>query len=393
MVDFKKTIKIQLRLVFLYLAIFPLGQLLRLDTPLFAIHPSDLIISISGILFLLTRNKKYPIETKYIVNFFVICIFSLIFSLTFFSLPDIFIGIFYLLRLICYFLFFFTIFNLSQKIIYKEFLLKSLVLAGSAIAIFGWIQYFIFPDQRALYHLGWDDHFMRLTSTFLDPAFTGILLVFTLIAIFALIKKYSASWRIKTYLFTIFLLTTIAFTYSRSSYLALIVALIYFFLKKFTKIYLIFTFIFLLILPFLPRTFGQGVLLERTNSIIQKADNLNSSLVLLNKSPVFGVGFNNICVAKKVFLDDKNLESHSCSGLDNSLIFIAVTTGIVGLIVFLHLVFQIVKNTSKDLYGFAFLTSGLGLLIHSMFTNTLFYPWVMGWAAILMGISRAKEYK
>ncbi len=109
---------------------------------------------------------------------------------------------------------------------------------------------------------------------------------------------------------------------------------------------------------------------------------------MIEKSPIFGIGFNNVCVAKQVLLQEKNVGLHSCSGFDNSILFIIATTGIVGLIVFIQLILGIVSKTQQNSFGAALIASLVAIFIHGMFTNTFFYSFVLGWIAILIGITR-----
>src|SRR5258708_37344151 len=196
-------------LIILYLILFPFGKLL-------GVIP-DVIIFLFFLLNLIRRRNFIP---KGQASLIIACAFSLLFSLSFFKLPQIFVGILYLVRLVAYF-------SLTQiKFKNKKFIFNSLIIVGVFIAIFGWIQYFFFPDLRALKMLGWDDHYFRLVSNFFDPAFTGILLVLAEILIF--IKTVKSETRLN-YFLNIFLIITVLFTYSRAIYLALFFAFLFLF--------------------------------------------------------------------------------------------------------------------------------------------------------------------
>ena len=80
----------------------------------------------------------------------------------------------------------------------------------------------------------------------------------------------------------------------------------------------------------------------------------------------------------------------SCSGSDSSLLFVFATTGIVGLMIFLYAGRVMFSSTGRAVYGIAFVSSLVAVLIHSLFLNSLFYPWVMGWMGILLAISLKK---
>ncbi|HEX6977512.1 MAG TPA: O-antigen ligase family protein [Patescibacteria group bacterium] len=393
MVNYEQTRKTHLIILFLYLVLFPFGQLTRLEIVLAGtrvpFYPTDFLVLFSAVLFLVSRKKVFYLKTS-ISSFLAVCVFSLLFSLTIFKVSSLSVGILYFIRLSSYLIFFANIWNLVKNDVYlKKLIFNSLIIVGVFVAVFGWVQYFLFPDLTGLKILGWDDHYFRITSTFLDPAFTGIILVFTFLLTLGSFNKKN---KIGNILLCVFLLITIAFTYSRSSYIALFGGSLYLlFSTSRRKAALLLIAGLLAILPLLPRPGGEGVRLERLNSVFQKVVDYKESAVLIDKSPVFGLGFNNICAAKIKFLGEVNINSHSCSGLDNSFLFVIATTGMVGLIIFFKLIYDFIATTEKSMYGKVFLATGVALLIHTMFTNTLFYPWVLGWIAILAGVSRVKE--
>ncbi|CAN5284790.1 hypothetical protein BH10PAT1_BH10PAT1_6750 [soil metagenome] len=363
------------QLIFLYLSIFPAGKILG--------NLSDFIIIFISIIFIF-ENKKFKLN-----NFSIVCIFSLIFSLIFFKITELNIGILYLIRFLSYLIF--------SEVIYERFgknkkdinyIFNKLIIVGIFIAIFGWIQYFLLPDLRFLRNFGWDDHYFRLVSTFLDPAFTGIILVLTEILI--IVKTLKNKTKLN-YLLNIFLILTILFTYSRSSYLALFFAIIFLFIKFREKFLLGILILFILLIPFLPKEPSEGTNLARTYSINQKFINYQESITLIEKSPVFGIGFDNLCIAKNKFLNSDNPKSHTCSGLDNSILFIVATTGIVGLIIFIQFIYKIIINTKLDLIGWGLMASFIAIFTHGMFTETFFYNFILGWLAILVGITRSKD--
>lgn len=350
-----------------YLVLFALGQILR------GLYITDILILIIAAYTWFTEKSVFETKGKF-VTFLIIGIFSLFFSLNFFKLQEIVIGAGYFVRLTSYALLYFFVkgrFKTKEKV---DLLVKSLITLTFLVTIFGFIQYFFLPDLRALKILGWDDHYFRLVSTFLDPTFTGIIILIGLtLSVFMYLKRK------KNYYLLIGLLDLLAIllTYSRSTFLALLVSFVYLFFLTKKKVVLLFPLLMLLFIPLLPRPQSEGAKLERTYSIFQKVENYESSLVLIIKSPITGFGFNNICQAKVDYLGEKNTDSHSCGGLDNSILMIASTTGLLGVIFFLHLLTQI---NFKSLFAVVF----VGVFIHSMFANSLFYPFVLGLLAILL---------
>jgi hypothetical protein len=263
--------------------------------------------------------------------------------------------------------------------------------AGLGILLFGWLQYFYYPDLRHLTYLGWDDHINRLCGAFLDPGFTGILL--TLASIFS-IHKY-LSERKNYYMFSaIFLVFGVLFTYSRGSYLSLIagvVMLIYFSKYSLRKIILLGIPIFLFFLLILPRPGGEGIRLERTYSVFARLTNYKETYEMWKSSPVFGIGFNNLCAYRLHKYPDAKLTSHSCSGADSSLMMILATSGLVGLISFTRAFIRNVRRL-KHLDESLLVYSSIGaVFVHSLFSNSMFYPWVVGWIALIVAYISPKK--
>ncbi|MEJ2441809.1 MAG: O-antigen ligase family protein, partial [Patescibacteria group bacterium] len=216
-----------------------------------------------------------------------------------------------------------------------------------------------------------------------------------LFRIFAYVSFFILAWNLSKrngfskIIFNSAFLLVIALTYSRAGYLALIGGsfVIFFLIIKNLKRFLLFTFFFLLIIVFLPRRGGEGVKLERTASVILRIEDYQDTLTIFKKSPLFGVGYNNMCFAREKYLGEINLDSHACSGSASSLLLVLATTGIVGFLMFLVLIYKLIPNLDKNIYGFVFLSCLVALLIHSLFVNSLFYPWVMGWMGLLLAIS------
>ena len=108
-------------------------------------------------------------------------------------------------------------------------------------------------------------------------------------------------------------------------------------------------------------------------------------------SPVVGVGFNAYRYAKYqqgILNEEGLLESHSGAGADSSILFVLATTGVVGLMAYLNLGFNLWKYAAGNIL---FKTSLLGIIAHSFFNNTLFYPWAMEWLWLTLALGAVKE--
>lgn len=266
----------------------------------------------------------------------------------------------YFLRLVIYPLIYFFI---SSQISESK---KYLNIATTMFLVLGLVQYSFFPDMRYLKLLGFDDHYYRLIGTFYDPNFTGAVLA--AMAIYYLIKK--------KYILSISLIIGLSLTFSRASYLAFVVALFfYIFISKQYKV-LLSTLLLAVLILLSPKPFGEGVNLLRTYSIYSRIESWQSGLNLFYQKPLFGWGY--------------NLLRNSDGGrypVDNSIILLLATTGIIGTISFITLNIKIWRCLS--IAGKSFVVS---ILVHSMFNNTFLFAWIyfLYWVVVSL---ETKGYK
>ncbi|HBC73066.1 MAG: hypothetical protein UX91_C0010G0020 [Candidatus Amesbacteria bacterium GW2011_GWB1_47_19] len=246
------------------------------------------------------------------------------------------------------------------------------------------VQYFFFPDIRPLVIYNWDPHYFRIVGSFLDPGFTGIILVFILLFITAYPEKFKNLPGIAWGLCYI----ALALTYSRSSYLAFLAAMGYLaYIRKSLRYFLFIVLLLALTIWLLPRaSSGEGVRLERTSSIKARLDNWHHSLVIFRDHPVLGIGFNVYRYAQKEYgfitLDNWQ-NTHAGGGADSSLLFVAATTGLFGLVIYLWYLIELFRHLPPN----HLLRSTLvALFFHSFFLNSLFYPFVLVWIAIIINL-------
>lgn len=382
-------------ILFLLLLCFPLGVLTRLPTvnnSNIHIYFQDILIFFLAIFILVRKfvhKQKFslPPLTKNFLFFIFTAVFSLIFNFYQLESKEIFVSSFYLLRWVFYTLVYFAAFNAFKYKNEHERIFKILILAGSLSAFFGILQYFLYPNLRNLSYLGWDPHEYRIFGTFLDAGFMGIILVLNLVLITwmwfkgkVFVKKY--------FLEFLWFLSYVALilTYSRSSYLSFIVSTILFsYIFKNFKFLIFIIAIFVFSIIFLPRPSGEGVKLERTSTINARFDNYFETANVIRKNYLFGVGFNAYRYQREDNHSSNNVNSGA--GADSSLLFVWATTGIFGLILYLHLWFKSVFI--KQSYQKLILLTVSTVIIHSLFLNTLFYPWIMFWIYLLWGISHS----
>lgn len=382
------------RLVYLYLLLFPLGQLLRIETKVLGmpitVHPADLVVVVL-LLTVVASKQKIPKATKYFYPFFLAASFSLVLSFSLFPVLDVFRGALFFIRLLAYFGLFVAVFNLSKIPINKKKISSLLTITIFFVALFGWVQYFLLPDLRWLRQFGWDDHLFRLVGTFLDPGFTGLILTFGfLISLGRYIRTKSHVFLLTTILF----LVSVAFTYSRASYISLLLGTIIFLVsvnKRVKRVIVVLVLIFIVSIPLLPKPSSSGVQLGRLYSISSRIEYYKETFIIWKNAPVFGVGFNNICAGRQMFVKKDSYNAHSCSGSDSGILFILATTGVIGLITISGAVLRVFRNLPNSPERTAFIASAVALFAHSFFTNSLFYPWVLGFMAILFAITVSKE--
>ncbi len=247
-----------------------------------------------------------------------------------------------------------------QKFLSGRFWLRGLFAAGVGVAVLGLLQFWLYPDLRNLSYLGWDPHYYRLFSTFLDPNFAGIFLVLTLLLGFSFLKK---PWGIAGELIAF---VALLLTYSRGSWLAFIAGITAYAVLRRKKILMAGIAVFIAIVVVLPKTAGSTLDILRTDSALARVANWHEGLALWQEKPLFGYGFNTV-------------RSVIGFGLDSSMIFVAATTGVIGLAAFGFLLWSLARSGGEMA---VFITA---ILVDSFFVNSAFYPWIMIWVWIVAG--------
>lgn len=394
-------------LLYCYIVLFPFGQLTRLPLGMAEIHLYLTDIFIAGLVVcwlgkkLIRREKLIPPPlAKPILLFTFCCLLSLIINTPLLSGREVMVAGLYFVRWVMYAGLYFVVDDLVQSSKFKvQSLLTSLTVVGVIAAVFGLLQYLFLPDMRFLEKYGWDPHLYRVIGTFLDPGFLGLILVFTLILLTVKLwpaRKLSSikglmddKWRLVAW---IVVYLALALTYSRASYLAYLMGMgVIAWFKKSPKFFLTVLFLGMVTIFFLPRPGGEGVRLERESTIQFRLINYDQSLVIVRDNPLFGVGFNAYRYAqgRHGFLTGEELKSsHAGAGGDSSLLFVLATTGVVGLSVYFWLWGKALWLGKANILVLATLFSAL---LHSFFTNSLFYPWIMAWLWLVLGVVRENK--
>lgn len=388
---------IKLLLILSLLSIIP-GQLVRvpfLNSAAVTISDALVFVTVSIALFyLLAVRKSLKLEPKITtgaVAFSVLAAASTILALSTFSPNEILTSALFLLRFILYFSISIVVFNVVKKSQIESWL-NLLMIVGAVFVILGFLQLLIFPDLTFLTPYGWDPHQRRIVSTFIDPNFSGGFLSI----IFALSTGLFLEKRKLAYLFfSVIIFAAIIFTFSRSSYLAVFTVLIIVGLMKSPKLLIGFLAISLLAYLTVPqvkaRIIGAATFDETSQA---RVESWHKAITIFTKNPAFGVGFNTYRFAQSrygLFSFDDPQGGHSGGGSDSSILLVAATTGIVGLTFYLFLLLAVFdrfkKNAAKSALHLGALSSFLGLMIHSQFVNSLFFPQIMLTLWFILGLT------
>ena len=378
----------------LYLIAFPFGQLLKfpIDYRLarVGVYLTDMFLFLAllfGFRDVASLFRKKADRLSGLIAFGLIGFSGLAMGYGRYSLGEIFIGGLYFVRWWIYLsLILLTAVYLKRKIVSKKHLLEMLLGVGTFLVVFGLVQYLIWPDLRTFEVAQWDPHYYRIVGTFLDPGFTGLIYVFT----FLVNLHFIDQGKRKVFYFVGSLAYLgLVFTYSRSSYLAFLAGLgAWSVLKKNWRYLAIGVLVLGLTILALPRPSGEGVRLERISTVKARLLNYARTAEIIKSEPFLGVGFNLYRYAQREmgYLDYDWEKNHAAAGADSSLLFIGATTGVLGLAAYLVGWQRILKTSLTSQTKLILVPAIVAVMFHSLFLNSLFYPWAMGWISILVGV-------
>ncbi len=258
-----------------------------------------------------------------------------------------------------------------------------MIIVGLLITGLGLLQYLVLPDMRFLNILGWDDHYYRLISTQFDPGFTGALLVLTLILL-ENVTFITQRWQ---RVLEMVLVLGIALTFSRATYLSLVVALLilaFYTLGKSLKKTLwplcLIAWLGILI-PWLPRPAGEGVKLNRTSTIVARTTRFQELQTEMRLNQwVIGRGVFVPLTPGPLPIPELSVPDHA-QVLDNLILFWLTSTGIIGLALWSMVAIKYLWLYRSSRLVIASLAA---VAVHSLFNNTLFQPfvWLFLWLSL-----------
>lgn len=326
------------------------------------------------------------------VIFATVALLTSLISLHLFSVKEVTVGLLYLIRWTAYL--WLTPMVMSVFAQRRQVLMKVLILTGMLIAIGGWIQLLIFPDISPLVRLGWDPHQSRLVSTLLDPNYSGAMIVITMVLISAYLLDQRVNWIIPG-ISLVFLYFSLIYTFSRSAYLMFLTSFLAIAYVRSWKVGLVAVLAFFISLQANPRV-EQRVsgAITVDASAGHRLTSWDKARIIIQDNPLTGVGFNNYRYAQikagLIGQTDPSRGGHAGAGTDSSFLFIIATTGLLGSLAFANFLFRafkiaigFIKTDWSALASFAIL---FGLLFHSQFVNSLFYPPIMIYLFAVFGL-------
>lgn len=372
-------------LIVLTLTTTILGQFMKLYVNLLSItipiYPADLIAGITT-LFLIYANRnnlksllKLP-GFKYWMLWTILCVLVWIYLIRLTSKQEFTIGISYLLRYTTYSSWLWLL-QLSNLQLIRESLYSNIKYILTIFVILSFGIFIVSPDMRFLYIMGWDDHYYRLTGLFLDPGFTGLWILWTLllwIEDYIQTPKSTKIHLLRTIIIVV-CITSISLTFSRATYLSAFFAILTWSVLKKAKLFSTILIVSIITSIYLaPKPGGEGVNLTRTSTINYRIINYEESLQTVQISPIFGIGFNNIPSFKNANYQSLT-QNHSSGGYDMSILTLLTTTGAIGTFLWLMIWKQILfnyKNFHKRFIPLIYSFS-ISIFIHGFFHNSWFY--------------------
>jgi len=338
-----------------------------------------------------------------LIAFLAIAILSLLVGAAGLDAGEFKFALLYLIRFIAVGSFFFIAQDSAKQ---KSKVVNWLILAGGILALIGFYLFKTIPDfaEAGLADLGWDPHIGRLTSTWLDPNFAAGGFAFLLALLGGKILKtrefFKQAWLV---LLAGIMLVALLLTYSRSGLVALGVSGLILGLVGNRK---------LLIALIIVGIVGMGVssrLSERIGELAQSVTSFGGSsqqvldptaqlrfeswdegLRIWKENLLLGVGYGSY----KFHQTFASETSHAATGSDASLLNIGATTGTLGLAAFLFFLGNLLLlawQKRKTALGLGFLAALCGLLIHSIFVNSLFFPAILLYLMVSGGLLAAQE--
>jgi O-antigen ligase len=294
-----------------------------------------IIIILIPILFFKIKDKsailKFSMLFKSSLALIAVLLLSMFNDINHFSIFQNTVGFLYLSRFSMYIIFIFLLVANKDKNL-ETIVKKSIWIFILCTLLLSFSQFILYPNLRNLEYLGWDPHHHRLFGMFLDTTIMGIILSLSFFWVLTQpVKKYIQFLVLGLLLFLLFL------TYSRISYMVFAITFFIFFIRKIEAKKIVLFFVgFAAILFFLPKPQGESVNLLRVFTVQARIENNIQAIDLFTKKPLLGYGYDRLR-----YIRATELESHSGGAFSSTYLTILVSTGIIGLLVFLLWLYQL----------------------------------------------------
>lgn len=393
-------------LLYLSIASMVVGQMIRL--PIFgedsALLLNDLFIPALVAVWLVrgifTKSIQLPRMSLWIplIGVVMAMILSGLSNFFFYDQREWISGELYLIRWLEYAALLFIVYDLGRAEIQRHRFFIAMIGSAVLVAILGFVQLQIFPDFTSMVPQGWDPHIGRLLSTWFDPNFLGgWLAIFAGITLALALTRPSRNfgW------WTLFVVLTLAeiLTYSRSGYLGFVASIFVVTVVRSRALLFLGALALLSTVLLVPRVQERVLGIRSVDQTAQfRLVSWNNALDIIRDHPFLGVGYNHykFVQQQRGFVED--VSEHSASGSDSSLLTIFVTTGVVGLGMYLWLYgaicwefFRTARspklNAQTKAIALGSLAGMIGLFVHSQFVNGWFYPHIMETVWVLLALT------
>ncbi len=354
-----------------------------------------LVVSAVGVLYALVGGSlRIDLQSGLAILFAGIGGASALYATHHFGLAgsELIVGLAYLARWIVYFGLYVVVTNVATTADIVP-LWRALERTILLFAAFGIVQaiflprfaQLVYPDSRAF--IDWDEQGHRLVSTVLEPNIAGAMIMLVLLVHLAQLAMGArvSSWK------PLLLVAAVIATLSRSSVLGLLVggAIVIFvrgLSRRMIKRLAALAGLMLLTFPLILKFGSQYNKFTVDASAMARFSSWARAIRILADNPLFGVGFNTY-----PFVQERYGYMRMGTGTystDGGLLFVAVMTGLVGLGVYLAMLWVVIRrcravwrdpDASEEWKALAtgIAAGTAGICVHSIFVNSLMTTFVM----------------
>lgn len=373
-----------------------LGELIRLPIATAnGILPNDLWVALlvgTWLLYKTFGERSWPKSSLWapFLTFALLALISLVNGSRELTTSETLSSGLYWVRFVEYFLLTFVVMDVASIPLYREKLFRIMVGAAAALAILGFFQLKFVPNFSSYQDLGWDPHNNRLLSTWFDPNFVGGLFAFALsFAVGKGLFEKKISHKVLLATVATILVGALFLTYSRSAYLAFMGAMGIVGLLQSRKLIVGALIASLLLISVSDRAeervtnmWHSAKSLFTTSAELPDAtarlrvESWQNAYTIWSDHPWLGVGYNAYAYVQADYGFVKELDKHSATGSDSTLLTILATTGVFGALAYLWIVMTFLWQSfvcRKDGMALGFFAGLCGLLVHSLFVNSLLF--------------------